>query len=97
VLTRFLNKEAAMAKFARRMMVPIGAALTLWCATPALASIKAGWYVNEIPVGESAGVQLKGNLTLTESKEPLIGSTTVKCEDTAEGTVKPRGLGAITK
>ncbi|MGA9875710.1 MAG: hypothetical protein WBQ21_07870 [Solirubrobacteraceae bacterium] len=87
-----------MAKFARRMMVPIVAALTLWCAVPALAaSTKARWMLGGTPVTESTSTTWKGTFTLVDSKVPLLGSQKIACEDEATGSVSPTGAGGITK
>jgi hypothetical protein len=87
-----------MAKFARRMMFPIAVALALWCAVPALATTtKARWDLGGVPLTESSSVKMKGTLTLTDPKVPIVKSLEVKCDDEATGTAGSDGAGTITK
>jgi hypothetical protein len=83
-----------MAKFARRMMIPMIGVLVLSGAVTAVANASPRWYLNGEPVEKTKSVTWKGSITMSMRQ---IGSIAVKCEETATGTVSPGGVDEIVK
>ena len=87
-----------LARVARRAAVPAVGALALWGVAPAVASASSGgWQLNGVGLSEVIATSSKGNVKVTDTKFPLIGTMAVECEDTVEGTAGAGGVGSVTK
>jgi hypothetical protein len=78
----------------------IGLALVAAFAVSAIAAASAfaapEWLINGAAVTASTSVETKGSLNLTDT-ETALGSVTVKCEGTLDGSVGPTGTDEITE
>ena len=84
-----------MTRFVPRIMITLVGMLALWGVAPALAGARS-WHLNGAPITGSVATGWKGTLKFNDTPEP-VGPVAVECEDTAEGSVGPGGVGEVTK